>query len=247
MTEIIEHAKEPNNSSTFDICPQPTETTCGPTCLHAVYRYLGYEYDLHQLIDEIRESPNGGTFSVMLAEHALRCGFKATIYTYNVNIFDPTWDRLEQDEIADKLRQRLTRADSAKDKAKLTSYIRFFELGGRLRFDELTPTRLRKILRKGSPIIAGLSSTYLYRECRLSRSGKPDDIHGEPEGHFVVVADWHSKKKRFVIADPYLKNPMSSHLVYQVKPNRLINSILLGIVTYDANLLVIKAPDTKSK
>ena len=34
---------------------QPDETTCGPTCLHAVYRYWGTERSLDSLIGEVRQ------------------------------------------------------------------------------------------------------------------------------------------------------------------------------------------------
>ena len=33
-----------------DIEPQPDDTTCGPTCLHAVYRYLGLEAGLDEVV-----------------------------------------------------------------------------------------------------------------------------------------------------------------------------------------------------
>ena len=35
------------------ILPQPDEVTCGPTSLHAVYSYLGYNIPLKKLISEI--------------------------------------------------------------------------------------------------------------------------------------------------------------------------------------------------
>ena len=34
----------------FDILPQPDDCTCGPTCLHAVYRYFGDEIPLTQVV-----------------------------------------------------------------------------------------------------------------------------------------------------------------------------------------------------
>ena len=42
-----------------------------------------------------------------------------------------------------------------------------------------------------------------------------------------------------LIADPYQDNPYSKDLYYHVPVGRLINAIMLGIVTYDANLLII--------
>ena len=41
------------------------------------------------------------------------------------------------------------------------------------------------------------------------------------------------------LADPMNPNPLKSQY-YSVTFNRLINSIMLGIVTYDANLLIIQ-------
>jgi hypothetical protein len=43
-----------------------------------------------------------------------------------------------------------------------------------------------------------------------------------------------------VVADPYQENPFYRNNYYEVKTTRLINSIMLGIVTYDANLLVVE-------
>ena len=40
----------------LDILPQPDELTCGPTCLHAVYRYYGDDISLDQVIAEVDQS-----------------------------------------------------------------------------------------------------------------------------------------------------------------------------------------------
>src|SRR5580765_1474598 len=73
------------------ILPQPDETTCGPTCLHAVYRYWHDEEELEDVIGRTGRLELGGTFAVFLACDALRKGYRATIYTYNLNVFDPCW------------------------------------------------------------------------------------------------------------------------------------------------------------
>ncbi|MCI0655805.1 MAG: cysteine peptidase family C39 domain-containing protein, partial [Acidobacteria bacterium] len=74
----------------LEIQRQPDDTTCGPTCLHAVYRYHGDEIPLAQVIQEVPAEPGGGTHAVCLACHALRRGYRARIYTYNLQAFDPT-------------------------------------------------------------------------------------------------------------------------------------------------------------
>src|SRR5207244_2038397 len=74
----------------LDILPQPDDTTCGPTCLHALYRYYDDELSLDTVIDQVQSLEGGGTLAVLLACHALRRGYDATLYTYNLQLFDPT-------------------------------------------------------------------------------------------------------------------------------------------------------------
>src|SRR5206468_5022462 len=64
------------------ILPQPDEITCGPTCLHAIYRYWGEDEKLAAVIARARRLEAGGTFAVFLACDALRKGYRATIFTY---------------------------------------------------------------------------------------------------------------------------------------------------------------------
>ena len=71
--------------------PQPTETTCGATCLHATYRYWHDDDTLHDVIARMHSLEHGGTFAVYLACDALRKSYSATIDTYNLLVFDPTW------------------------------------------------------------------------------------------------------------------------------------------------------------
>lgn len=75
----------------FDIKAQPDDTTCGPTCLHALYQYYNDSIALKEVVDEVKSLKTGGTLAVMLGNHALQRGYNAHIYTYNLNIFDPTW------------------------------------------------------------------------------------------------------------------------------------------------------------
>ncbi len=219
---------------------QPTETSCGPTCLHAVYQHFSDKYSLEKIISDIPENPDGGTYSVMLANHALKRGYEATIYSYNLRVFDPTWADHSSSEIAKKLAIRRDHTTSKKATANLSAYIEFLERGGKMRFDELDSALLAMLLARGNPVIAGLNSTHLYRSSRLKRNGKDDDITGEVEGHFVTLFEYDHANKQILVADPYHKNPLSDSLIYAIDPQRLINSIMLGIVTYDANLLLIE-------
>ncbi|MGH7163181.1 MAG: hypothetical protein ACREID_06840, partial [Planctomycetota bacterium] len=67
----------------LEMLPQPDDAACGPTCLHAVYRYHDDPIPLAHILEEIPRLKEGGTLAVFLACHALRRGYRATIYTYN--------------------------------------------------------------------------------------------------------------------------------------------------------------------
>ena len=104
----------------------------------------------------------------------------------------------------------------------------------------MTRNIIRRYLNRAIPILTGLSATYLYRSAReFGPEGKPDDIHGEPAGHFVVLSGYDREAMNVAVADP-LPNPVSNQQHYWVSIDRVICSILLGILTYDANLLVIQ-------
>ena len=77
---------------------QPDNTSCGATCLHAIYNYYGDTISLEEVVKEVEQfEDGGGTFSVVLANHALRRGYKTTMYVYNLNLFDPSWFRGRRD------------------------------------------------------------------------------------------------------------------------------------------------------
>ena len=129
------------------ILPQPDETTCGPTCLHAIYRYWGDDEPLEGIIARSWRLRQGGTFAVFLGCDALRKGYRATIYTYNLTVFDPTWFTRPGVNIAERLlRQREVKMDYRLQYAT-EGYIEFLNYGGRLRFANLSQYLVRGLLR----------------------------------------------------------------------------------------------------
>jgi hypothetical protein len=182
----------------------------------------------------------GGTLAVFLGCHALKAGFSATIFTYNLHIFDPTWFGLDNDDFARNLSlQRAYKQDSKLHQAT-EGYLEFLRLGGRIQQKDLTPGFLRNHLKAGHPLITGLSCTYLYRSARdIQEINKPDPIRGQPTGHFVVLYGYDPDTKLAELADPFLLNPYQNNH-YSVDIMHLIGSIFLGIVTSDANILLIR-------
>jgi hypothetical protein len=227
----------------LDILPQPDDTACGPTSLHAVYRYFGDVLTLDQVIAGVQPLEDGGTMAVYLAHHALDRGYRVTIYTYNLQVFDPTWFEKGERYILEKLHLQLRYKQDPKLQETTHAYIDYLAKGGRLRFEDLTPALIRRILNRSIPILTGLMSTYLYacsRETVVESRLVADDLHGEPTGHFVVLTGYDKKLHKVLIADPLRLNPYSSAQEYEVDIHRLIGAIMLGILTYDGNLLIIE-------
>ena len=221
--------------------PQPNDETCGPTCLHALYRYYRRRVSLGKLIREVPRLPGGGTLGVMLARHALRQGFRARIYSYNLQLFDPTWFGPNAPDVRERLRAQRKFKHDAKLRAATDAYLEFLDLGGELRFEDLTKALIRKYLDRQIPILTGLNATYLYRCAReYGPKSESDDLRGQPLGHFVILSGYDRDERTVNIADPFLPNPVSASHHYEVSMDRVIGAILLGIVTYDANLLIIQ-------
>lgn len=224
------------------ILPQPDDTSCGPTSLHAVYRFYNLEVELAQLIADISSLETGGTLAVYLGIDALQRGMEATLYSYNLKMFDPTWAGLAPSALIDKLEQQQEFKKKKRFLQASQAYITFLRLGGRILFDQLSPHLLENILRLFTPILTGLSATFLYNSMREITRGKRshyDDIAGEPVGHFVVLTDYMAIDM-VRIADPYSGNPLCDSQYYTLPVQRLINAIHLGSMTYDANLLIVQ-------
>lgn len=230
----------------LDILAQPDDETCGPTCLQALYRHYGDDVPLKKVITEIHRADYGGTLLEILACHALQRGYEAMIYTYHVQMFDPTWfaedgDLHDPSGVRELLRMQLEVKKNTPRLATATkAYREFLELGGQLRMLDLSPALISNHICERTPIITGLSSTFLYRERRIVGTSLEDDVKGVPQGHFVMLVGYDTRKHEVTVADPLSENPPFHTNRYRLPVARLINAILLGILTHDANLLVIR-------
>jgi hypothetical protein len=233
----------PRHELDLKMLAQPDNSTCGPTCLHAVYRYFDQDISLSRMIREVPKLADGGTLGVLLASHAVKRGFTVTVYSYNLQIFDPTWESFSTADLIEKLEAQEKVRRSPKRKLAIRAYVDFLRLGGRVKFAPMSGALIRRYLRQNYPIIAGLSSTYLYQSAReWGPHDDPDDLRGDPMGHFVVLHGYDQVSRQISIADPLQSNPHSASRHYQIGIERVMSSILLGVLTYDANLIVLKPP-----
>jgi len=239
----------------LDLHAQPDDVTCGPTCLHAVYRYHGLELPLERVIQDTRALEEGGTLAVFLGIDALRRGFRARIHTFNLAVFDPTWfddqhGRAEPRRLAERLRAQRKVKHSRKLRVATDAYLEFLALGGELACEDLTGDLIRRALRKNVPLLTGLSATWLYGCAREVDDGptkmRYDDVAGEPTGHFVVVCGLDAETREALVADPLSQDAVRTSgqrgRLYAVPMARLVCAILVGTLTYDGNLLAIRPP-----
>ena len=229
----------------FQISAQPTNSTCGPTCLHAVLAYHGDQHTLTEVIAGVPSLEFGGTLAVLLGNFALKHGYEAILYTYDLIVFDPSWFRPGAPPLAERLRAQMKAKTKPKLRMASEAYLEFIERGGSIRMEDMTPGLIRKYLKRSCPILVGLSSTYLYNERRELEDGQQDDIAGKPQGHFVVLCGYDSESRSVLVADPLQPNPLAKlEQKYEVDLDRVMCAIMLGIVTYDGNLLVIRPPSS---
>lgn len=229
------------------ISTQPDDETCGPTCLHSIYQFYGVPIKLNEVINTVNRSLSGGTLAPMLGEHAMSQGFDVTIYINNLDVFDPTWfedDEAEPAFLMQKLKEQLKYKKDLAIGQSCQSYYDFIAKGGKVKFTTINVQLLKDYFIKKTPILTGLSATYLYRSAREiyteDGEGYYDDIRGTPCGHFVILCGYDDAHRHVVVADPHRENPLSHDNYYKVSSNRLINAIMLGVYTHDANLIIIE-------
>jgi len=204
-----------------------------------VYRYYGDDITLNDVVREVVPLSTGGTLGVHLGNHARSRGYRATIFSCNLQLFDPTWFREGEDlEMQLRAQARYKKEDTKLHEAT-EAHLRFIEAGGTVFFGEITPDRLHGYLGHGVPVLTGLSATYLYGTQREHQDA-PDSVRGHPVGHFVVLCGADPAHGRVLVADPLEDEPQNRSHYYWVATDRLMTSILLGVLTYDASVLVIE-------
>lgn len=152
-----------------------------------------------------------GTFMPYLGLYAMNAGFKSTITTHNINVFDPTWFKLSTKEINSKLERRSKEKDVPHEYQKESvAYSKYLAAGGGLKFDYIRPELLIKNLDQKKPIILDVCSTMLHIKHRKNRvADEYSDVSGMPMYHAIVVSGFvkgqSAKDDKFIIVDPSSK------------------------------------------
>ena len=227
---------------------QPDYTTCGPTSLHAIYRYWGDPISLPTVIEETPKLPGGGTLGVHLAVHALKRGYEVDTWVCNVRHVDPTWFQKPTDLRA-KIKARAAAKGLVADPRygpAIQSIEQFLDLGGRYHWGDLSPEFMGKLLSEGTPLLTGANGTYLYQCSRETEKG-PDDVQGDSFGHFLVLCGYSSKDQSVAISDPLWDNPLHGTKYYRASLWRFLGAVFLGVSSDDGNMMRIRPKDWQKR
>jgi hypothetical protein len=227
---------------------QPDYTTCGPTALHAIYRYYGDPITLQDVIKETPKLPGGGTLGVHLSVHALSRGYEVDTWVCSVKHMDPTWFQKPTD-IRAKLTARIQALGLRDDVRYGPAYeaaMQYIDLGGRMVWGDLSPELLGNRLGQGTPLLTGTNGTYLYQCSRETEKGA-DDVKGEAFGHFIVLCGYHGAEQSVSIADPLMDNPAHGTKYYRASVWRLLGALFLGVTSDDGNLMLIRPKGWKGQ
>jgi hypothetical protein len=199
--------------------------SCIPACLQEVFGYYGESITQEEIM-KTSENPKMGMSLIEVGIFSLKHNYKPLIITNNVNIFDPTWFKLDSTKLKLNLKKRAKFVDDL-NQFMIDKYIKFLNLGGEINFETISPALFEKYLSMEIPIIMELASTFLYKLAKSSHPGGFDDaIRGQIEGHGVVIAGF-DKKDKFLIIDPNSKKSPSKTGVYWVDGAELMMSFAL--------------------
>jgi hypothetical protein len=226
----------------YTILTQPDDITCGPTCLQSIYNYYGDNLSLQETIQQTESLTTGGTLAVLLGCHALTRGYQVRLHSFNTDILDPSWFKLKNISLIDKLNEQAQTTDDKKIRYISEAYNQFISLGGNIIFNDLSFQVIQTYLNQGHPLLSGVNATYFYQTMREYTNddlrSKHHEFLGEASGHFIVLYRSNNENDLH-IADPYTPHPLSTTHHYTTSYNHWLHAFLLGTGTSDAELLVI--------
>lgn len=200
--------------------------SCIPACLQQVFQYYKKHITQQEILGTLK-NPTKGMSVPKAGLFAKRYGFYPTIVTNNISIFDPVWFQLNNKKLIQNLGRRRKFVNTYYQ-SLIDDYVAYFKMGGHIAFNTIKRALLVQSLYRNTPVIAELSSTFLYKKSKSIKPGHFDSpFQGEIDGHGVVVAGF--SKNKFKIVDPDSKNnPYGKKGTYWILADELIASIFIA-------------------
>lgn len=212
---------------------QTSEINCGPTALAQLLSYYGAELTPEKIETKTVMAKNG-TLDGYLGQAAAVFGYKTKITPQNMFVFDPTWYKLPQDKLTEKLQKFRETAKDKDVRFSIDGYLGFLKAGGKIEFKILSKELLARKTAK-HPILIGFCLNCIYND---ERPMAPDQ--GYRYTHFVIINGYDPKSDKFSIVDPYHTIPFAKSGRYKVKSDKLIQAMLLAEAMRDCTIIEIE-------
>lgn len=224
------------------ITEQTTDYNCGPTVLSAVLNHFNIAVSPDEISNNLRYfTEEHGTFITCLGMYALEKNLDATIYTYDLDVFDLTWNN-GTDELLYHLNKMLLKCNTEDEMKRLAIqyYIEFLKNGGHIEICPDFNFTFNNIFSKERAVIAGVSSQILYRGSRINDNGDYD-IYGKQEGHFIIAEPAVNASYMGIvdISDPYGLKSKYGKLNYSITFDTFVQAVLQSTHTHDGAWLEI--------
>lgn len=229
---------------------QPTSTTCSPTALSILLAHFNDQISPLDIEAKVPQSvdANGkkmGTVNQQLATWCLIRGYEVDMYTFDCQVIDQSWSKLNKDKLLERLELRkdgwvVPSLGSNWTVEYAQSYIDFLKAGGHLEICKAVTTKLLYELLEKGPFLPCLSYSTLYGAMRTrvdnDTESPDDDINGRALNHSIVVYGI-DENGNFKIADPARSNRPNLQVI---EPEVMLAAISTGQIECDNMLFQIK-------
>ncbi len=227
---------------------------CLSECLLSVFQYKNIPIDLDEIITKIStDSDKLYDWEYKAGNLFLEKGLKPTIYTNVSYLFDPSWHSLGSAALLEKLEKeakyfqenlkKINKEPEQKNyifpnkliakryKKEVDAIITYLKKGGKISFEPISVSEIKKHIDADSPVIVSLSPTLLHKMKRAYNFA-PDDIRGITWGHVVIIIGYN--EDHFIIADPggnFYKNAFE----YEIGADSIVEAVL----RYNGQMIVV--------
>jgi hypothetical protein len=174
-------------------------------------------YGINKSVEEIKkevpvdidsEGKELGSSLGHIATYFIQLGFKTTIHTVDLEIFDQSWKGSNNEQLINNLQERKKYIKHARYEEQIMNhvidgYILFLEKGGKVELPIVDEKYLYNLLTHG-PIYTVVSYNFLNQspKYKFVKNSKPmqDDMAGTPNTHVIVISGY--KDGKFEITDP---------------------------------------------
>lgn len=224
---------------------QPTPTTCSQTAFSMLLGHYNVSIaplDIERRVPQIKDEQgnDSGTITQLLAAWATTKSFNVSLYTFDCQIIDQSWQDLKPNDVQVKLKTCLEEGWTVPalgekwSRAYRQSYIDFINADSQLIIQPAVTSKLLYKLLEEGPLFTNICINTLYGRSK-TRGEKLDDIHGRTWNHSIVIYG-HDDHGNFFVADPIVKPGL-----HDVEPERMIAAITAAQIECD-NLLFQLTP-----